>query len=86
MINNKELVFSYVAKLIADGTKYHEHIKESDNIGYIDDAVDELLKTKLSEQEQELPTDIQIIRLTERTKIELCIILKKSAVFFTSFC
>ena len=67
MINNKELVFSYVAKLIADGTKYHEHIKESDNIGYIDDAVDELLKTKLSEQEQELPTDIQIIRLTERT-------------------
>ena len=62
MINNKELVFSYVAKLIADGTKYHEHIKESDNIGYIDDAVDELLKTKLSEQEQELPTDIQIIR------------------------
>ncbi len=68
MINNKELVFSYVAKLIADETKYHESIKESDNIGYIYDAVEELLKTKLSEQEQELPTDIQIIRLTERTK------------------
>ena len=68
MINNKALVCSYVAKMFADGTKYHESIKESDNIGYIYDAVEELLKTKLSEQEKELPFDVQIIRLTERTK------------------
>ena len=53
MINNKALVYSYVAKMFADGTKYHESIKESDNIGYIYDAVEELLKTKLSEQEKE---------------------------------
>ena len=68
MINNKALVCSYVAKMFADGTKYHESIKESDNIGYIYDAVEELLNTKLSEQEKELPLDVQIIRLTERTK------------------
>lgn len=49
-------------------TKYHESIKESDNIGYIYDAVEELLNTKLSKQEKELPLDVQIIRLTERTK------------------
>ena len=48
--------------------KYHESIKESDNVGYIYDAVEELLKTKLSKQEKELPFDVQIIRLTERTK------------------
>ena len=69
MINNKALVCSYVAKMFADGTKYHESIKESDNIGYIYDAVEELLNTKLSKQERkELPLDVQIIRLTERTK------------------
>ena len=69
MINNKALVCSYVAKIFADGTKYHESIKESDNIGYIYDAVEELLNTKLSKQERkELPLDVQIIRLTERTK------------------
>lgn len=69
MINNKALVCSYVAKIFADGTKYHESIKESDNIGYIYDAVEELLNTKLSKQEkEELPLDVQIIRLTERTK------------------
>ena len=68
MINNKALVCSYVAKIFADGTKYHESIKESDNIGYIYDAVEELLNTKLSKQEKELPLDVQIIRLTERTK------------------
>ena len=70
MINNKALVYSYVAKMFADGTKYHESIKESDNVGYIDDAVEELLDTKLSEQEKELPLDVQIIRLTERTKYD----------------
>ena len=69
MINNKALVCSYVAKMFADGTKYPESIKESDNIGYIYDAVEELLNTKLSKQERkELPLDVQIIRLTERTK------------------
>ena len=69
MINNKALVCSCVAKIFADGTKYHESIKESDNIGYIYDAVEELLNTKLSKQEkEELPLDVQIIRLTERTK------------------
>ena len=69
MINNKALVYSYVAKMFADGTKYHESIKESDNIGYIYDAVEELLNTKLTKQERkELPLDVQIIRLTERTK------------------
>ena len=63
MINNKALVCSYVAKMFADGTKYHESIKESDNIGYIYDAVEELLNTKLSKQERkELPLDVQIIR------------------------
>ena len=68
MINNKALVCSYVAKIFADGTKYHEPIKESDNIGYIYDAVEELLNTKLSKPEkEELPLDVQIIRLTERT-------------------
>lgn len=69
MINNKALVCSYVAKIFADGTQYHESIKESDDIGYIYDAVEELLNTKLSKQEKEgLPFDVQIIRLTERTK------------------
>ena len=43
MINNKALVCSYVAKIFADGTKYHESIKKSDNIGYIYDAVEDLL-------------------------------------------
>ena len=28
MINNKALVCSYVAKIFADGTKYHESVKE----------------------------------------------------------
>ena len=59
MINNKALVCSYVAKIFADGTKYHESIKESDNIGYIYDAVEELLNTKLSKQEkEELPLEM----------------------------
>ena len=69
MINNKALVCSCVAKIFADGTKYHESIKESDNIGYIYEAVEDMLNTKLSKQEKaELPLDVQIIRLTERTK------------------
>ena len=69
MINNKALVCSYMAKIFADGTKYHESIKESDNIGYIYDAIEDLLNTKLSKQEkEELPFDVQIIRLTERSK------------------
>ena len=69
MINNKALVCSCVAKIFAYGTWYHESIKESDNIGYIYEAVEDLLNTKLSKQEKaELPLDVQIIRLTERTK------------------
>lgn len=57
-----------MAKIFADDTKYHESIKESDYIGYIYDAVEELLNTKLLKQEkEELPLDVQIIRLTERT-------------------
>ena len=68
MINNKALVCSCVAKIFAYGTWYHESIKESDNIGYIYDAVEDFLNTKLSKQEKaELPLDVQIIRLTERT-------------------
>ena len=54
MINNKALVCSYVAKIFADGTKYHESIKESDYIGYIYDAVEDLLNTKLSKQEKKV--------------------------------
>lgn len=69
MINNKALVCSCVAKIFAYGTWYHESIKESDNIGYIYEAVEDFLNTKLSKQEKaELPLDVQIIRLTERTK------------------
>ena len=68
MINNKALVCSCVAKIFAYGTWNHESIKESDNIGYIYDVVEDLLNTKLSKQEKaELPLDVQIIRLTERT-------------------
>ena len=68
MINNKALVCSCVAKIFAYGTWY-ESIKESDNIGYIYEAVEDMLNTNLSKQEKaELPLDVQIIRLTERTK------------------
>ena len=35
MINNKALVCSYVAKMFADGTKYHKSIKESDNPSWL---------------------------------------------------
>ena len=82
MINNKALVCSYVAKIFADGTKYHESIKESDNIGYIYDAVEELLNTKLSKQEKRSLSELvrgKQIAETMRIEIVLCRELRRGA-------
>lgn len=64
---NKEVVFSVVATMLAQNTRFASKSKPND-IGIIWDTVESLMKEVLSKKQQNLPFDVKLINLVNEAQ------------------